>query len=296
MANDPVASSVTLSASPHEADERAAHAALTATERGHNILTEYARRDRLPDTRMLVSTIARLEAARADYPPHQISAAFTSDLAELAALIEQVEAALAASEVAATEGLFAADRVQDMVWSLRQRHVEAAICEALEAGMREVGDAMIGNNAATKLALSSAALLRDLAHRVNDMIVLIGGVAHSAAALLAMETASESKATTVAEVAAGTAERLLGEDTEDVGTSGTFGDFANAAREPAGHENRANDDAQRFDDTAEGSATNAVDMHSSGQEPADSLPRPTPSDPLAAVLALSEEELIALFS
>jgi hypothetical protein len=97
----------------------------------------------------------------------------------LATTIKQIEAVLLASGASAPDIHFAVERIQDIAMALRQREVEAALCDTLEAAIREVGDAIVRNDAAAGRAVSAAALLRELARRVNDMIALAAPIAVS---------------------------------------------------------------------------------------------------------------------
>jgi hypothetical protein len=179
MSNDPLPSSDDLAESPDDADYDALHAEIAATERGRNFLREYTRRHSHADARRLVGTISRLEAAMRANPPPQVSTTLTRGLADLAASLAQVEAILANSP-SASDDLFAAERLEDIAMAVRQRQVEAALCDALEAAAREVGDALVRNNAAATRAVSAAALLRDVARRVDDMTALVKAVASPA--------------------------------------------------------------------------------------------------------------------
>jgi hypothetical protein len=138
MPNDPLHLSDDLAGPPNDADYAAAYAEIMATERGRRFLIEYAIRNRHPDTHILVSTIARLEAAMHDNPPLQVPAAFKRDLTELASAIARIEARLAASEMPGSAGLPAADRIQDIVLALRDlaRRVDAmsALAAAADGG------------------------------------------------------------------------------------------------------------------------------------------------------------------
>jgi len=60
--------------------------------------------------------------------------------------------------------------------ALRQREVEVTLCDTLEAALRAVGDAIVRNDAAAARAQSAVALLRDLARRGSDLIALIAAV------------------------------------------------------------------------------------------------------------------------
>jgi hypothetical protein len=329
MSNDRLPLPDIFAEPPNDADYQAFYAELTATERGRNFLTEYARRSRHPDTHMLVSTIGRLDAAMRDDPPREVTAAFTRGLADLAAAIEQVAAVLAASESTAADGLFAAERIQDIVLALRRHQVEAALCDALEAAIREVSDAIVGNNAAANRAASAAALLRDLARHVNDMIAVAraGPPAELRAAFGkqvtsdAGVTASDAKPppdeyaegagsandppTGARAISAEILSRLplseefpaedlrsevlsngevAGEESSDHGIIPApempASDQAAqpdaeppsmAAQQPASDEIRGDDNARRFDDTADESATDAVDTRLSADNRVDSL-------------------------
>ncbi len=162
-----------IAAAPNDTDYDAVCAEIAATDRGRSFLTEYASRNRHADTHRLVGTIARLDAAMRGDPRPQIPASLARGLAELATAIQQIEAILLASGSSAADVHFAVDRVQDIAMALRQREVEAALCDTLEAAIREVGDAIVRDDAAATRARSAAALLRDLAHRVNDLIALV---------------------------------------------------------------------------------------------------------------------------
>ena len=70
MTNDPYLSKAPA-APPNDADYDAAYAEMMATARGRRFLIEYAVRNRHPDSRILVGTIARLEAALHD-PSRQV--------------------------------------------------------------------------------------------------------------------------------------------------------------------------------------------------------------------------------
>ncbi len=133
MTNDPYLSKAPP-APPKDADYDAAYAEIMATTRGRRFLIEYAIRNRHPDSHILVSTIARLEAALHD-PSRQVRAAFKRDLTELAAAIARIEAKVAASGVPAAASVPAAERITDIVLALRDlaRRVEAMMALAAAA-------------------------------------------------------------------------------------------------------------------------------------------------------------------
>ncbi len=159
MSNDPLAVSEAWPGPPDEADYEAFCAALLATERGRRFLTEYASRNCAPTTRTLGD------------PPLQ-SPSRSRDLAELAAAINRIKAEIATSDAPESNGLAAAERIQDIAFALRERDVDAALCDALEAALREIGVAFALNEAATERARKSADLLREHAGRISDLIAL----------------------------------------------------------------------------------------------------------------------------
>ena len=128
-----------------------------------------------PDTRKLVDTTARFVAAMRE-PLQELPAAVSGRLADLVAAIEEIEAVLQPSGAAAPEVHFAVEHIKDIAMALRQREVEATLCDTLEAALRAVGDAIVRNDAAAARAQSAVALLRDLARRGSDLIALIAAV------------------------------------------------------------------------------------------------------------------------
>ncbi|MGO9703427.1 MAG: hypothetical protein ACLPX7_29690 [Xanthobacteraceae bacterium] len=141
-----------------------------ATERGRNFLAEHNSRDLHSDMRQLVSTAARLEAAMRDNAAQQMPVTLLRALTDLARAIEQSQAALSANSISAANDLLAVERIQDIGMALRRRDVEPALCDALEAAAREVGDAFVRSNAASASVLSTASLLSDLSVSVTNLI------------------------------------------------------------------------------------------------------------------------------
>src|SRR5262249_7412858 len=67
---------------------------------------------------------------------------------------------------------FAVERIADVAMALRMRDVDSALCDTLDASVREVGDAVVRHEAAATGALSAAALLRDVVRRLEDLTVV----------------------------------------------------------------------------------------------------------------------------
>lgn len=184
MANDSVSVPDVLSQSPREADYQAVYAELVATERGRNFLAEHHSRHVHADTLKLVNTVVRLEAAVRDNSARQIPVTLFRDLADLARAIAQSQA-LAAINGSAANDLLAVERIQDIATALHRREVEPALCDALEAAAREVGDAIVRNTAASAGMLGAASPLSDLLVSINNLIALFDSVKSPSMELLA---------------------------------------------------------------------------------------------------------------
>ncbi|HEX4043838.1 MAG TPA: hypothetical protein VHY10_19235 [Xanthobacteraceae bacterium] len=120
MANDPANGPLALSGIgaglPQEAEYDAVYAAVTTTERGRWFLAEFANRNRHADTGSLVAALARIEAA--------------------------VGAGARSSETVPTPDLAAAaEKIADVAFGLRERGADPALCNALDAAVREIGAA-----------------------------------------------------------------------------------------------------------------------------------------------------------
>jgi hypothetical protein len=61
------------------------------------------------------------------------------------------------------------------------RDVNAALCDTLEASVREVGDAVVRHEAAATGALSAAALLGDIMHRIEELMRVVAAGAEPVA-------------------------------------------------------------------------------------------------------------------
>ena len=116
MSNDPPALSGIDAGLPQEAEYDTVYAAVTATERGRWFLTEFASRNRHADTDSLIAAIARIEAA------------IRSDTS--------AKESIRGPDVGA-----AADRLADIAFGLRERGADAALCDALDAAVREMSNA-----------------------------------------------------------------------------------------------------------------------------------------------------------
>ncbi len=176
MSNDRLPSPDLLTEPAKDAGAAAVLPDDAATRRQRGVFTEYKAADPAPDTndtRTLLQTIARLEATIRD-APSQVTAGFLLGLAEFAATIRQIESILPAKEAPASDVHFAVEHMQDIAMALRLRDVEDALCDTLDAAIREVGDAIVRSDAAAARTQTAAALLRELAGQINQMIAIAG--------------------------------------------------------------------------------------------------------------------------
>lgn len=96
----------------------------------------------------------------------------SSALADLTAAIERVEALLA-SVGPEPEGADAIERIADIAFVLHEREVEASLCDALDAAVRELSNADAAKQANVQHVRQAAELLREQSVRVSDMIALL---------------------------------------------------------------------------------------------------------------------------
>jgi hypothetical protein len=104
---------------------------------------------------------------------------------------------------------FAVERIHDVAMALRMRDVDTALCETLEASVREVGDAVVRHEAAATGALSAAALLRDIMGRIEDLAVVASRMNTPDAEPLVRSSARESEATIEVAVVATRTEAII---------------------------------------------------------------------------------------
>jgi len=312
---------------PQDAEYDAVYAAVTATERGRWFLTEFANRNRHADTDLVVSAIARIEAAVPVNP--------------------MVRESVRGPTVGA-----AAERISDIAFKLRERAVDAGLCDALDAAVREIYDACVLPAAGRR---DESGADRDIDRgsdsvsfefELQDDKKFAAAAAQLAASLTSLgedsQTARESQERSVAplvqdrEVAsdprtAEPADRSArwyiappdfyfpapernangrGHDGELTGQSGEAHPLLPGPELPAGPKD---DPADLFEPAPENSMSAppppAVAMPAPASAAACEPPplriaaasairtatRPVPSDPLAALRALSDDELIALF-
>jgi hypothetical protein len=175
MSNDLLPLPDILAEPPKEGDRAAVAAGAAAaiaivTVRNGRFLTEYPSGDSYPDMNGLTDTIDLLAAVTPSDSPIEAPTPLADGLADAAVTVRQIESILQANGPLTPEVHFAVERIHDVAMALRMREVDAALCDTLEASIREVGDAIVRNDAAAARALGAAALLCDLSRRIDQMI------------------------------------------------------------------------------------------------------------------------------
>jgi hypothetical protein len=155
------------------------------------VLVDYAGGNLQGDSSPVVGPLDRAEETPdAGVPvPVLASAVLAKGLSDLTAIVTQAEALLWAQGTLKGDVYFAVERIHDVALALRMRDVNAALCDTLEASVREVGDAVIRHEAAATGALSAAALLGDIMHRLEELIRIVAAGAESVAGAPTTEAA-----------------------------------------------------------------------------------------------------------
>jgi hypothetical protein len=159
---------------PSEEDYAAISEAFMETSRGRWFLTEYAKRNRNADTRMVLDAVARIEeslaAQREESLAAQDEAAADAAEATLAEALAAVRSAVEAAQVSATEALdnLALDQklapvrkgarvIREISWRLREIGNDGRICDLIDSQVSviESGAGQISSEEA-KAALNAA--------------------------------------------------------------------------------------------------------------------------------------------
>jgi hypothetical protein len=203
MSNDLLPLPDILAEPPKQSDraavaaEAAAAAAIVAVERNGRFLTEYPSGGSHPDMNGLPDAINLFDAVTPNDSPIEVPTPLADGLADAAVTVRQIESILQANGTLTLEVHFAVERIHDVAMALRMREVDAALCDTLEASIREVGDAIVRNDAAAARALSAATLLCDLSRRIDQMIprtVVAVSVPESAERPAGIETSKDGTA------------------------------------------------------------------------------------------------------
>src|SRR5262245_53925454 len=127
-------------ASPAEGDYDAICQAMMGTARGRWFLEQYASRNRNADTGPVLDAIARIEGMVRDEHAHAARQELRIELLEMGRTIAQTRADLAetapppapaGANGAASNALAAAERLQDVAWTMRERGFDMWVCDQI---------------------------------------------------------------------------------------------------------------------------------------------------------------------
>jgi hypothetical protein len=177
MSDESVALSTVLPSAPTEADYQAICATILRSARGRWFLEEYARRNRNADTLQVLDAIARIEGVIRGERGREAYQSFRAELADMARAI-----ALTRSEVAdiaietgpatprAPDIAGAAERLQDVAWTMREHGIDPATCDQIEAVAAAILGAASLRNPDDRRAQKLSEALGYLERRINTML------------------------------------------------------------------------------------------------------------------------------
>lgn len=182
---------------PTEADYEAIAAAVMETVRGRWFLGEFAKRNRNADTELILKRIDRIETPR--QPAVSPAERVRIDLVEMAKAIAQTRREIAAikpdgdargtlseaseelgsivqtTERATSDILAAAEQIQEIAWTLRERGADAAICDALDQRATSIYSACSFQDLTGQRTRKVVDVLQFLEDRIRAMIEIWGG-------------------------------------------------------------------------------------------------------------------------
>ena len=179
-------------------DYAALESALSAFPRGRWFLAEYARRNRTAETDMLLEAIAKLETAvlkpQRQAPPGNVFA----DLVEMSEAIartrreiaqirppqhfdkqllsatEELDHIVEATEKATSDILQAAEEIQEVAWTLRERGTEIELCDRIDQRATDIYTACSFQDITGQRTGKVVRALRFIEQRINAMIEIWG--------------------------------------------------------------------------------------------------------------------------
>src|SRR5580704_13688784 len=198
MPDEPFAIAPSAPPPPTEADYEAIHAAVMETVRGRWFLAEFAKHNRHADTALVLAAIDRVEAL--SHQRHVVSSAdrVRFDLVEMAQAIAQTRAEISAikpdgdakgslseateeldsivqtTERATSDILAAAEQVQEIAWTLRERGADHDSCDALDQRATDIYSACSFQDLTGQRSRKVVEVLRFLEDRIRAMIEIWG--------------------------------------------------------------------------------------------------------------------------
>jgi len=198
------------------ANYAAIEAALAQHPRGRWFLAEYARRNRTADTQTLLEAITKLEMAVLRPQRQQESSHVLSELVAMSEAIartrreisqitppskldahlvnatEELDQVVEATETATSEILQAAEEIQEVGWTLRERGNEAELCDMLDQRTTDIYTACSFQDITGQRTAKVVQTLRFIEQRINAMIE-IWGVDDIASRFAALESMAEQE-------------------------------------------------------------------------------------------------------
>jgi chemotaxis protein CheZ len=177
-----------------DADYELIAAAVLETARGRWFLAEHARRNRHADTKLVLEAIEKLDRTFAHRPEMPESDRVRVDLVEMMNAITRTKSEIASmqpadsnssqfdqasvelsgivdsTEKATSDILAAAERVQEIAWTLREQGVDATVCDLLDAQATEVYTACGFQDITGQRTRKVIEVLRFLEARIEAMI------------------------------------------------------------------------------------------------------------------------------
>lgn len=181
-----------------EADYEAIESAVVETARGRWFLAEYARRNRHADTATLLTALNRIESVIRGEQAAQSADRFRFDLVEMAKAISRTKAEIGAikpdsahsgkfgeaseeldsivlsTESATSDILAAAEQIQEVAWTLRDQGFDGVICDLLDARATDIYTACSFQDLTGQRTKKVIGVLRYLEGRINAMIDIWG--------------------------------------------------------------------------------------------------------------------------
>jgi chemotaxis protein CheZ len=179
-----------------DADYEMIAAAVLETARGRWFLAEHARRNRQADTKLVLEAIEKLERSLTHRPesvapePERVRIdlvemlnAITRTKSEIAAIrpadaesnhfdqaSTELDGIVDTTEKATSDILAAAERVQEIAWTLREQGVDPAICDLIDSHATEVYTACSFQDLTSQHTRKLIEVLRFLEARIDAMI------------------------------------------------------------------------------------------------------------------------------
>ena len=183
MSDEPLALSTVPLAPPASGDYDAICATVMESARGRWFLQEFARRNRNADTSLVLNAIERIERVIRGDRGQQVYQDFRMELLEMAKTIavtraevaeiapEPVRAeAAAAAAPPASDAFAAAERIQEVAWTMRERGLDPSTCDQIEALASSILSASALRDPNDRRARKLAEVLQHLERRINAML------------------------------------------------------------------------------------------------------------------------------